>query len=197
MHPDVCSFVSELSYDGRLSSADGCDRNMVRASALSGTGLRYVPVEHRHNSQQSIEEATAIARLVETLLDGQSSVVDRLGIERQLTGSDILVVAPYNMQVRALRERLPERVEVGTVDKFQGREAAVVFFSMTSSSGDDVPRGVEFVFNRNRFNVAVSRAKCLSVLISSPRLLESRCHTIEQVRLVNAATQFVEQAVWV
>ena len=88
---------------------------------------------------------------------------------------------------------LPSDVEVGTVDKFQGREAAVVFFSMASSSGDDVPRGLEFLFNQNRFNVAISRAKCLSVLVCSPRLLETRCHTVEQMRLVNAVCRFVEK----
>jgi hypothetical protein len=119
---------------------------------------------------------------------------DADGPTRTLTAADILVVAPYNMQVRCLREALPPGIEVGTVDKFQGREAPVVFFSMASSSGEDVPRGLEFLFNRNRFNVAVSRAKCLSVLVCSPRLLETKCTRIEQMPLVNAVCRFVEQA---
>jgi superfamily I DNA and/or RNA helicase len=187
----VCRFVSELSYDGRLASAAGCDRQRVDTPGLSGTGLRYVPVEHQGNAQQSAEEAAAIATLVKSMLNDSSTVIDRDGNERRLTAADILVVAPYNMQVRGLRELLPADVEVGTVDKFQGREAAVVFFSMTSSSGDEVPRGLEFLFNRNRFNVAISRAKCLSVLVCSPRLLESRCHTVAQLRLVNAVCRFV------
>ena len=194
MHPDVCGFVSELSYDGRLVSAAGCERQRVDAPVLDGTGLRYVPVEHQHNAQQAPEEAAVVARLVKTLLDGAATVTDRNGTARPLTAADILVITPYNMQVRCLRELLPPAVEVGTVDKFQGREAAVVFFSMTSSSGDDVPRGLEFLFNQNRFNVAVSRAKCLSVLVCSPRLLESRCHTVDQLRLVNAVCRFVQQA---
>ncbi len=192
MHPDVCRFVSDLSYDGRLVSAPGCERQGVRSSGLSGTGLRYVPVEHQHNAQQSPEEAEAIGSIVAKLLDGSATVTERDGPERALTAADILVVAPYNMQVRSLREQLPPEIEVGTVDKFQGREAAVVLFSMTSSSGDDVPRGLEFLFNRNRFNVAISRAKCLSVLVCSPCLLESRCQTVEQLRLVNAVCRFVE-----
>lgn len=196
MHPDVCRFVSELSYDGRLVSATGCEQQRVRAPGLDGTGLCYVPVEHRHNSQQAPEEAAAIAKLVTTLLGGAASVTDRHGIERALTAADILVITPYNMQVRCLRELLPTAVEIGTVDRFQGREAAVVFFSMTSSSGDDVPRGLEFLFNQNRFNVAISRAKCLSVLVCSPQLLESRCHTVDQLRLVNAVCRFVGQAQW-
>jgi predicted RecB family nuclease len=194
MHPDVCRFVSALSYDGRLASAPGCERQRVNSSVLNGTGLRYVPVDHQHNAQQSPEEATAIAGLVASLLDGTSTAVDATEREHPLTAADILVVAPYNMQVRSLRELLPAEVEVGTVDKFQGREAAVVFFSMTSSSGDDVPRGLEFLFNRNRFNVAVSRAKCLSVLVCSPRLLESRCHTVDQLRLVNAVCRFAAES---
>jgi len=194
MHPDVCQFVSELAYDGRLASADGCEQQRVRSTGISGTGLRYLPVEHTNNAQQSPEEASPIADAVTSLLDGTATVTDSKGIERPLTAADILVVAPYNMQVRALRDRLPAAVEVGTVDKFQGREAAIVFFSMTSSSGEDVPRGLEFVFNQNRFNVAVSRAKCLSVLVCSPRLLESRCHTVDQLRMVNAVCRFGERA---
>jgi uncharacterized protein len=194
MHPDVCRFVSELSYDGRLVSALGCELQQVKSSGLSGVGLRYLPIEHRHNAQQSPEEAAAIAREVGRLLDGKGTLTDRKGLTRPLVATDILVVAPYNMQVRCLHEVLPPDVEVGTVDKFQGREAAVVFFSMTSSSGDDVPRGLEFLFNQNRFNVAVSRAKCLSVVVCSARLLETHCRTVPQMQLVNAVCRFAEAA---
>jgi uncharacterized protein len=105
-----------------------------------------------------------------------------------------MVVAPYNMQVRCIQGAVPPGVEVGTVDKFQGREAAVVFFSMTSSSGDDVPRGIEFLFSRNRLNVAVSRARALAVLVCNPRLLETRCRSVGQMRLVNGLCAFAERA---
>jgi uncharacterized protein len=98
------------------------------------------------------------------------------------------------MQVRCLAEHLPAGVEVGTVDRFQGREAPIVFFSMASSTGEDVPRGLEFLFSRNRFNVAVSRAKAMAVVVASPRLLETRCRSMEQMRLVNALCRFVECA---
>jgi superfamily I DNA and/or RNA helicase len=108
--------------------------------------------------------------------------------------NDVMVVAPYNAQVRMLRERLPAGVEVGTVDKFQGREAPVVFYSMGSSSAEDVPRGLDFLFSRNRLNVAISRAQCLAYLVCSPRLLEVNCRTIEQMRLANALCRFVELA---
>jgi uncharacterized protein len=193
MHPAICRFVSEHSYDGRLISAAGCERQHVSSPGLSGAGLRYLPVDHCHNAQQSPEEARAIASQVRSLLDG-GTFADRDGRTRPLSASDILVVAPYNMQVRCLREVLPDGVEVGTVDKFQGREAAVVFFSMASSNGDEVPRGLEFLFNQHRLNVAISRARCLSVVVCSPRLLESRCRTVEQVRLVNALARFAELA---
>jgi superfamily I DNA and/or RNA helicase len=193
MHPDICRFVSEHSYEGRLVSAPGCERQTVSSAGLSGAGLRYIAVNHRHNSQQSPEEAAVIAAEVKRLLEG-GTVTDREGKVAALTPADILVVAPYNMQVRCLREVLPASVEVGTVDKFQGRQAPVVFFSMASSSGEDVPRGLEFVFNQNRFNVAISRAKCLSVVVCSPRLLETRCRSVEQMRLVNAVCRFADDA---
>ena len=103
-----------------------------------------------------------------------------------------MVVAPYNAQVRLLTERLPPGVEIGTVDKFQGRQAPVVFYSMASSSGEDVPHGLEFLFSRHRLNVAISRAQCLAYLVCSPGLLEVNCNTIEQMRLANALCQFAE-----
>jgi uncharacterized protein len=191
MHPNVCQFVSEHSYDGRLASAAGCERQEMQSPGLSGAGLRFLPVEHRHNSQQSAEEAAAIAREVDLLLRG-GTVTDCNGAVRPLEAADILVVTPFNMQVRCLREALPDAIEVGTVDRFQGREAAVVFFSMAASSGDEVPRGLEFLFNRNRFNVAISRARCLAIVVCSPRLLETRCRTVEQIELVNALCRFAE-----
>jgi predicted RecB family nuclease len=194
MHPDICGFISDLAYDGRLVSAEGLERQRVDSRGLSGTGLRYLPVEHEGNGQQSPEEARVIAAEIAGILrDGKFT--DARGNTRVLTPADILVVAPYNMQVRCLREALPDGIEVGTVDKFQGREAPVVFFSMASSSGEDVPRGLEFLFSRNRFNVAISRARVLAVVACSPRLFETRCRTVEQMRLVNALCRFAEQAI--
>ena len=113
---------------------------------------------------------------------------------RPLALGDVLVVAPYNDQVALLAETLPDGARVGTVDKFQGQEAAVVFFSMTTSSGEDLPRNLDFLFSRNRLNVAVSRARCLAYVVASPRLLEIECRTIEQMRMANALCLFVEGA---
>jgi uncharacterized protein len=193
MHPAICEFVSELAYDGRLESAPGRERQSVRSSSLSGSGLRYLPVDHEGNAQQSYEEVRVVVQEIKKLLNG-GTTTDERGQTRPLVATDILVVAPFNMQVRALKEKVPPGVEVGTVDRFQGREAAVVFFSMASSTGEDVPRGLEFLFSRNRFNVAVSRARALAVVVCNPRLLEARCRSVDQMRLVNAVCRFAERA---
>lgn len=193
MHPDLCRFVSALSYEGQLESDESCARQIVMSSGASGTGIRFIPIEHSDNAQMSEEEAAVVALEVRRLLvDGR--FVDRSGVERPLEPSDVLVVAPYNMHVRCLRERLPPGVEVGTVDKFQGREAPVVFFSMATSSGEDMPRNMRFLFSRNRLNVALSRARCLSIVVASPRLLEIDCNTIDEMRLVNGLCRFAEES---
>src|SRR4029453_17794212 len=113
---------------------------------------------------------------------------------RTLTVDDILVVTPYNAQVRCLKEVLPDGARVGTVDKFQGQEAPVVFFSMATSSGAEIPRNVEFLFSRNRLNVAISRAQCLAILVASPELLHIRCRNVPQLRMVSALCRLVELA---
>jgi predicted RecB family nuclease len=188
MHPKICEFVSEMSYEGRLHPVAQCAQRAVNGEA----GLRFIPVEHEGNRQASREEADVVAREIERLVGG--TYTNCFGVERRLGHDDILVVAPYNAQVRCLRAALPEAVRVGTVDKFQGQEAPVVIFSMATSSGDDLLRSIGFLFSRNRLNVAVSRAKALALLVASPKLLEIRCRTIEDMRLVNALCRFVELA---
>ncbi len=176
LHPDVCAYISEEFYDGRLQP----DPVTATRTTPLGTGLRYIEVAHEGNRQDSREEVDALRAEVERLLAA--------GV------TDLMVVAPYNAQVNALREALPDAVRVGTVDKFQGQEADVVLYSMASSSGEDVPRGLEFLLSRNRLNVAISRARCLAYLVASPRLLEVNCRTIAQMRLANALCRFVELA---
>jgi superfamily I DNA and/or RNA helicase len=107
---------------------------------------------------------------------------------------DIMVVTPYNAQVRTLRAELPEGVRIGTVDRFQGQEAPIVFFSMASSSGEDAPRDAGFLFSRNRLNVAISRAQSLAYLVCSPRLLDARATNVEDMRLVNSLCRLAEVA---
>jgi uncharacterized protein len=196
MHPDVCRFISELLYEGKLRSAPGQERQGVNSPGLGGTGLRYLPIEHAGNSQRSEEEATRIVAEIEHLLRG--TVCDVNGVTRPLTTDDIIVVTPYNAQVafvrRSLKARALEAVEVGTVDKFQGREAYVVFFSTAASSPEDAPRGVEFVFDRQRFNVAISRARALAVMVGSPALLVQRCTSVDQVLVANGVCRFIEES---
>ena len=188
MHPEVCRFVSDAFYESRLRSIEACGER----TTSDGVGVRWLAVEHQGNRVESEQEAEAIRAEIERLVGHAFTDVGQE--PRRIGYGDMMVVAPYNAQVRLLRERLPAPVEVGTVDKFQGREAVVVFYSMASSSGEDVPRGLDFLMSRNRLNVAVSRAKCLAFVACSPRLLEVDCRTVEHLRLANALCLFVEQA---
>jgi uncharacterized protein len=188
MHPDVCQFISEAVYDGRLrAEAKNANQQLVLKSsanpALMPTGIRFLTVEHDGCSQRSEVEAGVLRSLFESLLD--QSYVDREGQSHAMAIDNILVVAPYNQQVNLLKRVLPEGARVGTVDKFQGQEAEAVLVSMTTSSGQYLPRDIEFLYSKNRLNVAVSRARCLAVVVASPRLLDVDCKTPEQMALVN------------
>jgi uncharacterized protein len=187
LRPEVNAYVSETFYEGRLEPAPVTSTRSIEA----GNGVRFIAVPHQAHSQASPEEAEAVRAEIERLV-GTPYVEGE--VERPLAYGDFIVVAPYNAHVRLLREQLPEAVRVGTVDKFQGQQATVSFYAMASSSGEDVPRGLDFLFSRNRLNVAVSRAKCLAYVVASPRLLETSCKTVEQMRLVNALCRFVEVA---
>lgn len=194
MHPDICGFISEQVYDGRLSADDSCRLQCVDGTGthIGGSGLWYLPVTHEGNRVESSEEAQAIKTACVSLVG--RLYTDCTGGQRPLEPKDIIVVAPYNRQVDLLRTYLPSGVEVGTVDKFQGSEAPVVFYSMTASNGSDVLRGIEFLFSLNRVNVAISRARALAVLVCNPALLSVPCHTVEEVKMVNTVCRFVELA---
>jgi uncharacterized protein len=140
-------------------------------------------VQHDACSQRSQEEAALVVELVESLL--LQRYRDKSGHVHPMTLDDILVVAPYNMQVNLLKKLLPEGARVGTVDKFQGQEAQVVIVSMATSSGDYLPRFIEFLYSKNRLNVAISRAKCLALFIANPALMAINCATPEEMSLVN------------
>jgi len=183
MHPDVCRFISEQVYEGRLDSHADTARQKVSDTPWPEAGAFWVPVFHEGNAQVASEEVAAIRAAIDELLVGTWTEKD--GIRRAMRENDIIVVAPYNAQVNALREALPERIRVGTVDKFQGQEAPICLVSMTASSAEETPRGMEFLFSLNRINVAVSRAKGLALVFGAPRLREAKCDTVEQMRLVN------------
>lgn len=191
MHPEVCKFISDQVYEGRLTSHADTARQAVRGTHFPEAGAFWIPVVHESNAQVSPEEVTAIAVAAEDLLKG--SWTDKDGSHHPMRQSDIIVVAPYNAQVNALLEALPEGIRVGTVDKFQGQEAPVCLVSMTASSTEETPRGMDFLFSLNRINVAVSRAKGLALVFGAPRLREAKCDTVEQMQLVNTLCTLPER----
>ena len=194
LHPAICGFTSELFYEGRLASLHGLERQNIDAPApFSGAGLWFVPVAHEGNQSYSLEEVERVAGMVEFLTQPGTGWIDRHGDRRPLTRDDILIVAPYNDQVNRLRDRLPG-ARAGTVDKFQGQEAAVVIYAMTTSSPEDAPRGMEFLYNLNRFNVATSRARCACIVIGSPRLFSPECRTPRQMELANVLCRYAEMS---
>ena len=197
LHPDIASFTSEVYYEGRVRARPGLERQAIVTdgeTGLTGSGLRYLPVPHTGNRARAAEEVAAIRDLVGELSRhcswrNQDGVISRLRLE------DILVVAPYNAQVAALAEALPALADrIGTVDRFQGQEAQVVIYSMTSSSPEDAPRGMEFLYNRFRFNVATSRARALCVLVGSPPLFRPECRSPRQMKLANGLCRYREFA---
>jgi len=192
MHPYITKFISEVFYNGKLESSSGLKNQEIifKGEYLSGSGLRYFPVNHTGNKSSSEEEALRIREVIKELLDN-GKWQDKLGKTHLLTMQDIVIVAPYNAQVEVIRQHIPE-ARVGTVDKFQGQEAPIVIYSMTTSTQEEAPRGMEFLYSLNRLNVAVSRAQCLSILVASPELLELECKTPRQMELANAFCRFLE-----
>jgi uncharacterized protein len=206
MQPQICDFVSSAMYDDRLKPAEATAAHRIVTNGREFAGLYFLGLEHTGNSSSSTEEACAIVGHISLLLaQGKlfDSSPDGSPITRRVEQRDCIVVTPYNAQRQLILRMLPDAgidvdphcgVRVGTVDKFQGQEAAIVFYSMATSSGEDIPRNVEFLFERNRFNVAISRARAASVLICSPRLLDIRCRTPEQMALANLLCDFEERA---
>jgi uncharacterized protein len=188
LRPEICSFISEAFYESRLQPV----RDTERRSFLDGpNGMRLVTVSHVGNKIESPEEAAAVSGLFEELLGREWIDGDA---RRRIGLNDILVVAPYNAQVDLLGQRLPPGARIGTVDKFQGQQAPVAIYSMASSTPEDAPRGIDFLYSRNRLNVAVSRAQGMAIVVASPELFRVRCKTPDQMRLANALCLFDQMA---
>jgi uncharacterized protein len=188
MHPDVCRFISDAVYSGRLEAEkDNANQKLMLPvdahDAVKPTGISFIPIAHDGCSQRSDEEADLIQRIYADLL--RSRYVDRTGKEHEMTVENILVVAPYNLQVNRLKQVLPAGARVGTVDKFQGQEAEAVLVSMTTSSGEYLPRDIDFLYSKNRLNVAISRARCWAGVVANPALLEVNVSSPVQMALVN------------
>jgi uncharacterized protein len=199
LHPTICEFTAEVFYENKLSSFPGLERQAVLTTAglpaerFGSAGLVHVPVVHDDNQSRSDEEVQAIAAIVRELTGGAVVWRDKDGAQTPLSRTDLMIVAPYNAQVTALAAELPD-VRVGTVDKFQGQQAPVVIVSLTTSTPEDAPRGMSFLYSANRLNVATSRAKGLCILVGSPKLFEPDCKTPEQMRLANAFCRYLELA---
>jgi uncharacterized protein len=197
LHPTLCAFTSKVYYDGRLFPIDGLERQEIRGpTPFAGSGLFLVEVAHEGNQASAPEEVDAVERVVRSLL--VTDWAGREGEPRRLVGDDVLVLAPYNAQVAALRRRLRDASvhRVGTVDKFQGQEAPAVVYSCTSSSPEDAPRGMEFLYDPHRFNVATSRARGVVIVVASPRLFTAECRTPAQMRMVNGLCRFRSWHAW-
>lgn len=198
--PAICAFTSEVFYEGRLEPrVESSVRRLAGTSRFNGAGLRVVEAAHDHCRNASDEEVDVVSAIVDELLAPGATWIDRDDnggqVARPMTPGDILVVAPYNAHVARLVDRLEARgVSAGTVDRFQGQEAPVVIYSMATSRPEDAPRGLEFLYNANRLNVATSRAKGLCILVASPRLFEPECRTPRQMQLANALCRYREMA---
>ena len=192
--PAICEFTSETFYEGRLHARpENALQELVGETPFAGAGLWFVPSRHDANQNSSPEEVSRVVALVEHLTGGAVRWRDGDGMEQVVGLQDVLVIAPYNAQVSDLAEKLPG-ARVGTVDKFQGQEAPVVIYSMTTSTPEDVPHGMEFLYSPNRFNVATSRARCAGIVVGSPRLIEPDCRSPKQMKLANAFCRFLEVA---
>ena len=197
LHPDVNGYISEIFYEGRLASDESTARQALTGPPpIGGTGIRWEPIDHQGDDSSSVAEAEAVVDVIEDLLGREW--FDRDGHPRPLEIPDIVVVAPYNAHVAAIQasaaRRLGRPAWVGTVDRFQGQEAPVAIYSMAASSAEDAPRGMAFLYDGHRLNVAVSRAMGLAIVVASPDLLLVAPHGPDQMRQANALCRLVEIA---
>jgi uncharacterized protein len=196
LHPELCAYTSEAFYDGRLAPQGDLVRQRLHTGqpTTDGSGPRLLEVRTIGADNESPDEAEAVAALARSLVESGATWTDRRGTERRMTWDDVLIVAPYNAQVGTIQRLLPAEARVGTVDKFQGQEAPISLYSMTSSTPELAPRGMDFLYSRHRLNVATSRARCIAVVVLSPELLRVRARNPEQMRLANALCRLAELA---
>ncbi|MGM0934046.1 MAG: TM0106 family RecB-like putative nuclease [Bacteroidota bacterium] len=191
MHSSINKFVSEQFYEKRLQSKDHLDRQQIIGSKYAGSGLYLEKIEHNGNTNSSSEEVEKVVEIVEHLTCGNVRFINEMGEEATLKTSDIKIITPYNAQVQVIKQRLPN-LEVGTVDKFQGQEAPIIIYSVATSSLEEAPRGMDFLFSPNRFNVAVSRARTRFIMVANLGIFEAECKSPHQIKLANAFCRFKE-----
>jgi len=189
MHPSVCRFISESIYEGRLASHPDCAQQKIglvpntHGIVTKESGIVFIGVEHDGDIQQSDEEVERVKVVYHELLGRPYTASD--GVTKPLALEDFLFIAPYNAQVRTLQAALPVGARVGSVDKFQGQQAPVCILSLCSSYGEYGSRGLAFILDRNRVNVALSRAKCLAVVVADPRIGSAAAGSIGEMMLIN------------
>ena len=197
MHPSVCDFISESIYEGRLESFADCAQQRIALAKSPNSlidkehGIVFSPLEHDGNTQASEEEAERVLAIYNELLGREYT--DRDGKTQPLGLQDFLFIAPYNAQVVRLRERLPDKARVGSVDRFQGQQAPVCILSLCSSVGEYGSRGLGFILDRNRVNVAISRAQCLAVVVGDPRIASDSAGSIKDMKLLNLFCKLAKQ----
>jgi uncharacterized protein len=208
MHPAVCQFISESIYEGRLGSIPECSNQKIEilgtvdaspSDAAAGSpcfvpiqfGIVFSGIEHDGNIQRSDEEVDRVRSIYNELRGRPYTAKDSKTSPLELT--DFLFIAPYNAQVRALKSALPKGARVGSVDKFQGQEAAVCILSLCSSYGEYGSRGLKFILDRSRINVAISRAKCLAIVVGDPRIANSAASSIPEMMLLNLFCKIVSK----
>ena len=195
MHPTLTAFTSAAFYEGRLESRGHlAEQTLIGPNPIRGVGPRLLPAAHTGGDNVAPDEARQVAALATTLVQSGATWIDQHGEECPIGWNEVLIVAPYNAQVGEIRRHLPPEARVGTVDKFQGQEAPVSVYSMTTSTPEDAPRGMDFLYSRNRLNVATSRARCIAVVVATPELIRVRARNPKQMRLANALCLFVEMA---
>lgn len=195
LHPKICSFNSELFYENRLHAIEGnkC-QNISGKNNFTGKNLAYVEVDHWGNTNHSMEEVHKIKEIVDELINNENTFIvfkDGKEISARITNESIKIISPYNAQVNRLKKALPN-INIGTVDKFQGQEAPIIIYSVATSSPEDAPRGMEFLYSGNRLNVAVSRAECLFIMVSNKKIFEPNCKSPVQIKLANSYCRFLE-----
>ncbi|SVE01940.1 uncharacterized protein METZ01_LOCUS454794, partial [marine metagenome] len=195
LHPKLCKFTSENFYDGRLKNYDFTERRKItflkKENVLPETGILMVDAKHKDVCRQKSEEEGKLVKDFYNRLLGSTFLEDK-NTKKIMKEEDILVVAPYNVQVNYLKSILPKEARVGTIDKFQGQQAPATIISMTTSDPESLPRNVDFFFSRNRLNVAISRSQCLSIVIMNKKILEIACKKVEHILLVNTFMKLLE-----
>ena len=195
LHPKICSFISENFYEGRLKSHDSTEKRRIifnaKGNTLPEAGIRFIDAKHKEICRQkSVDEGKLVKDYYNNIFG--SIFTDENNKEKKLGIEDILIVAPFNVQVNYLKDILPKNARVGTIDKFQGQEAPATIVSMTTSDAESLPRNISFYFSRNRLNVGLSRSKSLSIIIMNKKILEISCRKIEHIRLVNTFMKLLE-----